>query len=438
MPAPDRGAPGVAGVRTLSGLAPAALAGSTVLVRSDLNVPLDDEGKITDRTRIEASLPTLRFLMDAGARVVVTSHLGRPDGKEVPALSLAPVAEALSEALGRTVPLAGEAPSAPSLRTRVAGMEEGTAILLENLRFLPGETANDESLSEALAGLASVYVLDAFGTAHRAHASTDGAPRRIREAGGTAVAGLLVEQELRYLQEALDDPRRPFIAVMGGAKISGKIDVIEAVLPRVDRLLLGGAMANTFFRALGLDTGASLVEEDRVGMARELMEAAGDRLVLPVDCRVAPELGDDARPRVVARDEVGPGDVIGDMGPRSEALFGKEILEAGTVVWNGPMGVFEATPFASGTVTVARALCELADGGGIAIVGGGDSAAAVEVAGLASRMTHVSTGGGASLELLAGAPLPGIEALDRTPTDGGGPAPAFGPTDPAPTNTDPA
>lgn len=423
MKAPEGGA---AGVRTLSGLAPAALSGTTVLVRSDLNVPLDEDGRISDPTRIEASLPTLRHLMDSGARVVVMSHLGRPGGTVQEGLSLAPVAEALSRRLGLDVPLASDAPGDPALRNRVRELPEGGLLLLENLRFHPGETENDEALAEGLAELASLFVLDAFGTAHRAHASTDGAPRRIRAAGGTAVAGLLVERELRHLRDALEAPERPFVAVMGGAKISGKIDVIEAILPRVDRLLVGGAMANTFFRALGLETGASLVEEDRIEVAEALMARAGDRLLLPVDCRVAPDLSSDRTPRVVDRDEVRGGDVIGDMGTRSEALFASEIEAAATVIWNGPMGVFESAPFSGGTRSVARAMAARADQGGISIVGGGDSASAVEKEGLSSRMTHVSTGGGASLDLLAGRPLPGIEALDPI-LPGGGSAPSHAP-----------
>ncbi|TVP76991.1 MAG: phosphoglycerate kinase [Gemmatimonadales bacterium] len=416
MPAPDAG---VAGVRTLSGLTPASLAGTTVLVRSDLNVPLDDDGGVGDRTRIDASVPTLRHLVGAGAKVVVMSHLGRPKGEVRPELSLAPVARALSEALGRDVLLARESPGDPALRTRVAGLPEGAVLLLENLRFLPGETANDAGLVEALAALGDLYVQDAFGTAHRAHASTEGVPKQVRARGGAAVAGLLVERELRYLGEALADPERPFVAVMGGAKISGKIDVIEAILPRVDRLLVGGAMANTFFRALGLDTGKSLVEEDRVSMAADLMEEAGDRLILPVDCRVAEDLDSGRTPRVTGRDEVGAEDVIGDMGPESEALFASEIESAATVVWNGPMGVFESAPFADGTLAIARAMAARAERGGTSIVGGGDSAAAVEGAGLTGQMTHVSTGGGASLDLMAGRELPGIQALDPASADGG-------------------
>jgi phosphoglycerate kinase len=258
-----------------------------------------------------------------------------------------------------------------------------------------------------------VYVNDAFGTAHRAHASTVGVAEALRERGCQAVAGFLMEKELEYLDRSLQDPGRPFVAILGGAKISGKIDVIQALLPRVDRLLIGGAMANTFFKALGLEVGESLVEEDRVELARSTLEEAGDKLLLPVDCVVADEIAPDAGTRVVARSEVGGGDRIGDVGPETRDLFVQELEEARTVVWNGPMGVFEMEPFAQGTLAVARGVAGVTRAGGTTIVGGGDSASAVEKAGVANEISHVSTGGGASLELLSGAELPGLAALDR-------------------------
>lgn len=382
-----------------------------VLVRADLNVPLRD-GEVADDTRIRASIPTLDLLTEAGASVILLSHLGRPGGKADPALSLAPVARRLGElARGRVSFVA--ATTGPEVAERAAALEPGEILLLENTRFLPGETANDEELARSLGALADVYVNDAFGTAHRAHASTEGVARVIREAGGLAVAGLLMERELEFLGRALGDPDRPFVALLGGAKISGKIDVVEALLPRVDRLLVGGAMANTFFLALGLEVGDSLVEEDRVDMARQLMDRAGDRLILPVDCRVVQEIEAGTAVRVAARDAVRPGERIGDIGPATEALFGDEIRGARTVIWNGPMGVFEVDVLAEGTLAIARAVADATDAGAVSILGGGDSAAAAEAAGVTDRLSHVSTGGGASLEFLAGKRLPGVVALSQ-------------------------
>ena len=384
--------------------------GRAVAVRADFNVPLDD-GRIADATRIERTLPTLTQLVDAGARVVVLSHLGRPGGQPRAELSLAPVARRLDAMLDAPVGFCPEA-SGSVVRRAVAEVEPGAVLLLENTRFLPGETANEAALAEDWASWADDYVLDAFGTAHRAHASTDGLPRAVRAKGGSAVAGLLVARELEVMRGALDEPRRPFVAVLGGAKISGKIDVIESLLPRVDRLLVGGAMANTFLLAMGLETGRSLVEPDRVATAMELMEAAGPKMVLPVDCLAADgAIRAGAVTRVVERSGVAAGEAIGDIGPATVRLFGEFLLAASTVVWNGPVGVFETDGFSGGTHGVAEAIAEAADGGATAIVGGGDSAAAAQALGLAARMTHVSTGGGASLELLAGRELPGIAAL---------------------------
>lgn len=394
---------------TLDRIPASGLRGRTVLVRADLNVPMDGT-RITDDQRIAASLPTLRYLVSAGARVVVLSHLGRPKGKVDPAYSLAPVAERLGERLDGPVRFVG-ASAGSDVRQAVDSLADGEVALLENTRFLAGDTENDPKLAESWASLADLFVNDAFGAAHRAHASTSGLAEAVRRNGGTAVAGLLMAKELRFLGGVLDRPARPFVAVLGGAKISGKIDVIEALLPRVDRLLVGGAMANTFLKALGLEVGASLVEDDRLEMARELMERAGDRLQLPVDCIVAPEVAEGVPTRVTDRSEVGSGDRIVDIGPGTRDAFAEVLSRARTIVWNGPMGVFEIDAFAAGTLAVARAAADACDAGATAVLGGGDSASAAERAGVVDRLTHVSTGGGASLEFLAGAELPGVAAL---------------------------
>ncbi|MFW5904724.1 MAG: phosphoglycerate kinase [bacterium] len=386
--------------------------GARVLVRVDYNVPLSEEGEVSDPARIQASLPTVRHLLTAGARVVLASHLGRPGGKPDPAYSLAPVAHRLGRLLESRVPLLTEAPGSDGLSARVQELDPGQAALLENVRFHPGETANDPELARHFAGLAEHFVGDAFGTAHRAHASNVGAAGVIRESGGAAVAGFLVERELRFLTEALREPERPWVAVLGGAKISGKIDLIEAILPWVDRILVGGAMAHTFFQALGLAVGRSLVEPERVEMARELLDRAGDRILLPVDVMVAREIEPDASPRAVDRTGVPEDERIGDIGPQTRELFAQEIRRARTVVWNGPMGVFETAPFAEGTLAVARSVAQAADGGATTVVGGGDSAAAVRQAGVVEKLSHVSTGGGASVELMAGKTLPGVEILE--------------------------
>ncbi len=395
--------------KTVRSLSPSQLQGRTALIRVDLNVPLS-EGVVQDDTRIEAALPTLRHLLDAGARLVLFSHLGRPKTPGEPGTSLRPVAERLSELLHRPVSFAPAA-HGPEVRDAVAGLPVDGLLVLENTRYADGETENDMDLGREWASLADVFVNDAFGSAHRAHASTEAVARAMQERSGEAVAGLLLERELAFLSSALDDPKRPFVAVLGGAKISGKIDVVDALLDRVDRLLIGGAMANTFFLALGLDVGASLVEEDRVDLAKETLARAGERLLLPVDCVVAGQISADATTRVVDRTSVREGDRIGDIGPRTLSLFREEILGAGTVVWNGPMGVFEMPPFATGTRGVAEAIAEASDAGALTVLGGGDSAAAAESVGVADRLSHVSTGGGASLDLLAGKSLPGVEAL---------------------------
>jgi phosphoglycerate kinase len=393
---------------SLRQLAPADLAGRPVLVRADLNVPMED-GRITDETRIRESLPTLRHLTDAGARPIVLSHFGRPKGPD-PKQSLGPVAARLGELLGRPVRFHPELVG-PGTRAAAAALGDGEVLVLENTRFVPGETKNDAGLARQLAELADVFVNDAFGSAHRAHASTAGVADEIRRKGGRAVAGFLMEKEITMLGRVIEDPERPFVAILGGAKVSGKADVIEALLRRVDRLLVGGAMANTFFKALGLEVGASLVEDDRVELARAIMRDAGDRLLLPVDCVVADRIAEEAVARVVPRDAVPPSDRIGDVGTRTREVFADALRDARTVVWNGPMGVFELSPFRDGTTAVACAVAAATDRGAFTLVGGGDSAAAAEVAGVADRLSHISTGGGASLEFLAGAELPAVLAL---------------------------
>jgi phosphoglycerate kinase len=408
----------VARTRTLRDLSPGELRGRRVLARVDYNVPLDGNGRITDPIRVDATLPTLRHLREAGARVILVSHLGRPKGAPEERFSLAPVGQLLTERLGISVPLIAAPPDSEELHRRVEGMDDGDILLLENIRFHPGETTNDPELAAQLGALGEVFLGEAFGAAHRAHASTVGAAEVIRERGGRAVAGFLMDRELTFLREAVETPSRPFVALIGGAKISGKIDVMEALLPRVDRLVVGGAMANTFFRALGLSTGESLVEEDRVEMAGELLERAGEKLLLPVDCVVAESLDADAATRTTPRDQVGSRERIGDIGPATRDLFAREIRDSRTCLWNGPMGIFELSPFAEGTLAVARALAQATDAGATTVVGGGDSAAAAEAAGVAARLSHVSTGGGASLELLAGSALPGVDVLERVEGEG--------------------
>lgn len=386
-----------------------SLEGRTVLVRLDLNAPIAD-GVVSDDTRIEAVLPTLQQLHDGGARAVVLAHLGRPKGQVDPTYSLAPVARRLSERLGRSVALCDQS-RGPAVREAAEALDDGEVLLVENTRFEAGETKNDPELAAEWGGLAQIYVNDAFGAAHRAHASTAGVAGAIRAAGGVAVAGPLMQRELHFLSKVTQDPERPFVAIVGGAKISGKIDVVEALLESVDRLVIGGAMANTFFMALGLEVGDSLVEAEKVDMAKDLLERGGDKIVLPVDVRVASEISASANVKDVERTAVSAGDLIGDIGPRSEQLIAEVLGSARTVMWNGPMGVFELEPFAEGTMAVARMMAEATDRGALTVIGGGDSAAAIEAAGLADRVSHVSTGGGASLEYLAGDPLPGVEAL---------------------------
>jgi phosphoglycerate kinase len=394
---------------TLGDLPPDALDGKRVLVRVDYNVPLE-EGRVGDDGRIRATLRTLRAVLEAGGTPVLLSHFGRPKGETKPEYSLKPVAIRLEELLGEPVRFVEE-PAGEGARKALDGIEPGTVVLLENTRFDPGEERNDDSLAREMADLGDVYVNDAFGAAHRAHASTAGVAEVMRRDGKLAVAGHLMQRELQFLGDALAEPERPFVAIIGGAKISGKIEVIRALLPEVDRLLIGGAMANTFFRALGLDTGNSLVEEDRVSLAQELLEEGGEKIMLPVDVRVTDRIEADASVETVAREEIPADRSAVDIGPETEALYRKEIEGARTVVWNGPMGIFEMKPFASGTRAVADALVSATDAGATTIVGGGDSAAAIADFGLAERVSHVSTGGGASLEFMEGKELPGVAAL---------------------------
>lgn len=383
-----------------------ALDGQRALVRVDFNCPVKD-GVVTDNSRIRAALPTIQFLRDQGARVVLMSHFGRPRKGPSPEFSLAPVVRELERLLGAPVELITD-PFTEASITATRRLPRGGVAVIENTRFFPGEEENSRPLAEQFARLGDLYVNDAFGSAHRAHASTDGVARVLKP----AVMGFLMEQELKYLGEALDHPKRPFVAVLGGAKISGKIDLIEALLPKVDEILIGGAMACTFFRALGLETGNSLVEAERVDMARDLMQKAGAKLVLPGGAVIAQRLEAGVPTRTVTRDQIPAGWAMFDVDPATEADFARRIQAAGTVVWNGPMGVFETPPFDHGTLAVARAMAAATARGAITVVGGGDSAAAVAVAGLADQMTHVSTGGGAALEFLEGKVLPGVAALD--------------------------
>ena len=378
-------------------------------MRTDLNVRTKS-GRVLGAQRIEASLPTLKLLRDSGARTVVLSHMGRPKGRPSSEFSLEPVAEYLGDRLGTPVAFARDAVGRGG-ENAVVGLHDGEVVVLENTRFHPGETSSEQELSATWAALSDLFVNDAFGAAHRDHASTAGLARAVKERGGEAVAGLLMARELEFLGEALQRPERPFVAILGGAKISGKIDVVEALLPRVDRLLIGGAMANTFFRAMDLATGDSFVEADRVDMAAELIQAAGGKLELPTDCVVVDEISPDAPTRVVARTDVADTDRIVDIGPATRAAYRTFVSSARTIVWNGPMGIFEIPAFAGGTMEVARAVADACDAGALGVLGGGETAGAAEQAGVVERVSHVSTGGGASLALLAGASLPGVESL---------------------------
>jgi len=377
--------------------------GKTALVRVDFNVPLRrEDGRVADDTRIRAALPTLEYLRQRGARVVLLSHLGRPDGERNPKYTLRPVADRLGELLGTPVPFGEDCIGQPAAAA-VRAIGPGEVVLLENVRFHPEEEKNDPRFAADLAKLADTFVNDAFGTAHRAHASTEGVAHLL-----PAVAGLLMEKEIVSIGGALDNPRRPFVAIVGGAKVSSKLAVLNNLIDRVDRLLIGGGMANTFLRARGLEVGRSLLEADLVPTAEELLSDSG-KILLPTDVVVTSDLkSTDSPTRTVKSDAVGSDDIIADIGPASLSAFEAEIARAGTVLWNGPMGIFEDPRFARGTLEIAHAL---AKSSATTVVGGGESVQAVEQAGVADRLTHVSTGGGASLEFIEGKTLPGVAAL---------------------------
>ena len=393
--------------KTVRDLSDAQVKGKRVLLRVDFNVPLNENGEVTDDTRIRAALPTIKLLMERGGRPVILSHLGRPKGKPEPKYSLQPVSNRLMELMGCNVVFVESTDSDEALKAS-QDLNPGEILLLENTRFLGGEEKNDQRLSRALSELGDCFVNDAFGAAHRAHASTVGVAEHLRP----AVAGLLMEKELEYLGGALSNPKRPFVAILGGAKISGKIDVIEQLLPKVDGLLIGGAMACTFYKAMGLETGKSLVEEDRVAMAKDLLARAGMKLTLPHDAMVASSLDQAKAAKAVPRNAIPKDQAMFDIGPQTAASYSRAIASAKTVIWNGPMGVFETPPFDRGTRAIAEAMANATAKGATTIVGGGDSAAAVAEAGLEEKMSHVSTGGGASLEFLEGKKLPGVEVLD--------------------------
>jgi phosphoglycerate kinase len=393
--------------KTLSDI---SLQGKRVLMRVDFNVPLDHDRNIADDKRILEALPSIREVMEGGGRLILMSHLGRPKGKVNPEYSLAPAAKRLSELLDCDVTMARDC-IGNEVMQQVLALQDGEIMMLENLRFHAQEEANDPDFARELASLGEIYVNDAFGTAHRAHASTEGITHYVQ----TAVAGHLMEKELRYLGMALEHPRRPFVAILGGSKISGKIDVLENLFNKVDTVLVGGAMIFTFFKAQGYRIGNSLVEENKLDLALSLIRKAkekGVRLLLPADVVVASEISADASSRIEPVDSISEGMIGVDIGPETIKTYSGEILAAKTVLWNGPMGVFEIDRFAEGTFAMARALAETTSNGAITIIGGGDSAAAIAKAGLASAVTHVSTGGGASLEFLEGKTLPGIAALN--------------------------
>jgi phosphoglycerate kinase len=391
----------------IADLSDAQIRDRRALVRVDFNVPLDEHMHVADDTRLRAAIPTIELLIHRGARVVLISHLGRPKGTPDPRYSLDPVARRLAQLIPHKVEFVDSTVTDEAEKATYA-LPAGEVLVLENTRFMAGEESNDERLARHLAELGDLYVNDAFGSAHRAHASTEGVAHFLHP----AVAGLLMQRELEYLGRVLAEPERPFVAILGGAKISGKIDVIERLLPKVDGMLIGGAMACTFYQAMGLTVGRSLVEPDRIAMARALIDRWGPRLTLPHDAVVAPSLDAADRARVVPRDRIPADEAMYDIGPRTAESYGRAIATARTVLWNGPMGVFEKPPFDAGTLAIATAMAKATSRGATTIVGGGDSAAAVAKARLDAKMSHVSTGGGASLEFLEGKILPGVEALD--------------------------
>jgi phosphoglycerate kinase len=379
-----------------------ALQGKRVLMRADFNVPLEGD-EVTDDTRIRAAMPTITYILEQGASLILMSHLGRPKGQVKPDLSLAPVAERLGALLDQSVTMAPDCVG-DEVKAMAEDLQPGEVLLLENTRFHAGERDNDAAFAKQLAALGDIFVNDAFGTAHRAHASTEGVTHYL-----PSVAGFLIEKEIKYLGQATSNPEHPYIVILGGAKISDKIGVIENMLGQADKILIGGGMANTFFKAQGLEMGDSLVEDDVLDTAEALLEKAGDTLVLPTDAVVADAFDNDANTKVVAVDKVTPGWRILDIGPKTVEAFKSILKTAKTVAWNGPMGVFEMENFAKGTFAIAKTLAAL---DAVTVVGGGDSASAVQKAGVADEVSHVSTGGGASLTFLEGKPLPGLAALD--------------------------
>jgi phosphoglycerate kinase len=397
--------------KSVASLTAADLEGKRVLVRADFNVPLDDQGNITDDTRIRAALPTIQDLTGKGAKVILTSHFGRPKAQVVDSMRLTPVAKRLGELLGQDVIKCDDC-IGDEVAAAVNGMSNGQVALLENVRFYAGEEANDPEFAKALAANADLYVNDAFGTAHRAHASTEGVTKYL----SPSVAGYLIEKELQYLQAAIENPQRPLAAIIGGSKVSSKIGVIETLLDKVDKLLIGGGMIFTFYKARGLSVGGSLVEEDKLELAKALEAKAKEKgvdLLLPTDVVVADKFAPDANAQTVSVDAIPDGWMGLDIGPDSVKVFQDALKQCKSVIWNGPMGVFEFDKFAAGTEAIAHTLAELTPQGVTTIIGGGDSVAAVEKVGVAEKMSHISTGGGASLELLEGKELPGIAALDE-------------------------
>jgi len=397
--------------RSLASLSADDLRGKRVLVRVDFNVPQDDSGAITDDTRIRAALPTIGFLRDLGAKVILAAHFGRPKGQVNEGMRLTQVAARLSDLLGVPVEKTDSC-IGPDAEAKVAALAEGGVVLLENVRFFAEEEKNDPGFAEKLAALAEVYVNDAFGAAHRAHASTEGVTKFL----SPSVAGHLMEKELQYLQSAIDAPKRPLAAIVGGSKVSSKIGVLEALIDKCDKILIGGGMIFTFYKARGLAVGKSLVEEDKLELAKELeakAAAKGVQFLLPSDVVLADNFAPDANSQIAKIDAIPDGWMGLDIGPDSVKLFQDALADCKTVIWNGPMGVFEFDAFAAGTNAIAHTLADLSAKGTITIIGGGDSVAAVEKVGVAERMSHISTGGGASLELLEGKVLPGVAALDE-------------------------
>ncbi len=397
--------------KSVANLSASDLAGKRVLVRVDFNVPLDEQGAITDDTRIRAALPTIQDLTSKGAKVILTSHFGRPKGKVVDSMRLTPVATRLSELLGQPV-LKCDDCIGDEVASAIGGMQDGQVALLENVRFYAEEEANDPAFAQKLAAVADLYVNDAFGTAHRAHASTEGVTHYLKP----SVAGYLIEKELQYLQSAIEAPKRPLAAIIGGSKVSSKITVIETLLEKVDKLLIGGGMIFTFYKARGLSVGRSLVEDEFLELARTLEAKAkekGVQLLLPTDVVIADKFDKEANAQTVSVESIPDGWMGLDIGSDSVQVFQAALADCKTVIWNGPMGVFEFDKFAQGTEAIARTLADLTKTGTITIIGGGDSVAAVEKVGVAEQMSHISTGGGASLELLEGKVLPGIAALDE-------------------------